>query len=712
MNNKQSSISQKIRRLLLGVSLTTVLFIGVVTVIGIVTLRNNTARVSGELGDTAAADSQQALEDMTVDSLLTLAENNAALSDAKLGDLQKAVEMIAYAATDITQNPKGYLEDPINPPDAKNKGVLTAQITRAQDEDPAYIAEEAVIMGNIRKTLMEIAQTYDNIPVSYIGSERGYLLVVDKDSDQKGEIFDPRGRVWYTSAKDAGELIWTDVYVDIFGHGLTLTCAKPYYDKNGDIAGIAGLDAFLGDLTDIVLSAKIGQTGYSFMLNEKGQVIISDEIALDDEGNVVREDMLASDNTELTAFVKRAINRTEKSGIERITLDGKECFVAFAALETAPWCLITVMEVAEAVAPALESKGHIITMKDDALLDIDIVIVVIAVALLLVLGIVVVTIFTISKKFSGSLTKPITLLQDGVQQIAEGNLDYSIEIRSGDEIETLGQSVNKMSSDLKGHIANLQKVTADKERIGAELDVATKIQASMLPHIFPSSPEQSGYDIYASMMPAKEVGGDFYDFFSIGEGKLAVVIADVSGKGVPAALFMVIAKTLIKNNAQYGLPPREVFETVNDLLCENNEANMFVTAFMGILDIPTGRFTYVNAGHNPPLYKRGDGNYEWLPAKPGFVLAGMDGMGYRQDEITMTRGDTLVLYTDGVTEAVNNKNELFTESKLLAVANQNKDSMLREFVTCIKTEIDLFAQGAEQADDITMLVMKFTGGTQ
>jgi len=247
---------------------------------------------------------------------------------------------------------------------------------------------------------------------------------------------------------------------------------------------------------------------------------------------------------------------------------------------------------------------------------------------------------------------------------------------------------------------------AEKERIVAELNIAKQIQASMLPCVFPPFPHRSEFDIYASMLPAKEVGGDFYDFFFIDENQLAVVIADVSGKGVPAALFMVIAKTLIKSNAQYGKSPKDVFETVNNLLCENNEAGMFVTAFMGILDIPSGTFNYVNAGHDPPLLKHADGNIETLSVKPGFVLAGLEDMSYEQDKIQLVAGDMLFFYTDGVTEAFDKKKNLFGKSNLLKAFNLYKDYELKEMLVSIKSEIDKFADGAEQADDITMLVLK------
>jgi sigma-B regulation protein RsbU (phosphoserine phosphatase) len=310
--------------------------------------------------------------------------------------------------------------------------------------------------------------------------------------------------------------------------------------------------------------------------------------------------------------------------------------------------------------------------------------------------------FLISKLFN----KPLKQLTDGVSQLGLGNLDASIDIATNDELGLLAQTFNKMTADLKESIENYTREHSEKERIGTELNVATRIQASMLPCIFPAFPEREEFDIYASMLPAKEVGGDFYDFFLIDENRLAVVIADVSDKGVPAALFMVITKTLIKNNAQSGKPPNEVFETVNNTLCENNEAFMFVTAFMGILDIPSGRFTYVNAGHNPPLVKRNGMDYEWLPVKPGFILAGRAGIPYKQDEIILKSGDTFFMYTDGVTEAKNNRGKLFTEARLKETANRYAHSAPGEFIKSIKSEIDTFADGAQQSDDITMLVMK------
>ena len=244
----------------------------------------------------------------------------------------------------------------------------------------------------------------------------------------------------------------------------------------------------------------------------------------------------------------------------------------------------------------------------------------------------------------------------------------------------------------------------------AELNVASHIQKNMLPCIFPPYPEREEFDIYATMMPAKEVGGDFYDFFLIDSDHLAIVIADVSGKGVPAALFMVIAKTLIKNNTAGMTEPKGIFEKTNDQLCENNEEGMFVTAFMGILEISTGVFSFVNAGHNPPLLKRKGQQFDWLSVKPGFILAGMEGMKYQQESITLSEGDELYLYTDGVTEAMNLEEELFTDQRLKEALNRHRKLDLKDLLASMKQEIDQFANGAKQADDITMLALRINEG--
>lgn len=288
-------------------------------------------------------------------------------------------------------------------------------------------------------------------------------------------------------------------------------------------------------------------------------------------------------------------------------------------------------------------------------------------------------------------------------EVAEESDITRLQIHTGDEIENLCIAIKTMEQDINTYIKDLTAVTAEKERIGAELNIATRIQASMLPSIFPPFPDREEFDIFASMQPAKEVGGDFYDFFMVDDDHLAIVIADVSGKGVPAALFMVIAKTLIKNHAQNNESPADAFTNTNAQLCETNEGQLFVTGWMGVLEISTGKFVYVNAGHNPPLLKKKGGSFEYLRSRAGFVLAGIENMRYRQNEIQLQPGDVIYLYTDGVTEATDIYNELYGEDRLQQTMNENSEKPLSELLPIIKADIDLFAKGAPQFDDITML---------
>lgn len=306
------------------------------------------------------------------------------------------------------------------------------------------------------------------------------------------------------------------------------------------------------------------------------------------------------------------------------------------------------------------------------------------------------------------VTKPIGKLTSFTEEITRTNSfeNQEIDINTGDEIESLSQSFSFMLKELSEYIANLSKMTAEKERIGAELDVARHIQASMLPCIFPPFPERHEFDIYATMTPAKEVGGDFYDFFFVDSNHLALVMADVSGKGVPAALFMMISKTLIKSIAQNGLSPAKVLEKVNNQLCENNEAEMFVTVWLGILEISTGKMKCVNAGHEFPAIMRKGGNWELYKDKHGFVVAGMENAKYKEYELEFHPGDKLFVYTDGVAEATNVNNELYGTERMITALNKAKDKQVKELLESVHGDVDAFAGDAEQFDDITMLTLK------
>ena len=309
---------------------------------------------------------------------------------------------------------------------------------------------------------------------------------------------------------------------------------------------------------------------------------------------------------------------------------------------------------------------------------------------------------------NSKLLNPLSALTQGVKEIASGNLDKKLDIKTGDELQTLAENFNVMTDELKTQMADLAAVTAERERIATELDVATRIQMSMLPKNF-SVDER--VDLFATMTPAKEVGGDLFDFRKLDKNHLFITIADVSGKGVPAALFMVAAITNLRNAVAALQNPddlKNAIEHTNDSLCANNDGGLFVTAFSGVLDLSTGIFRYVNAGHNPPLIRRRGKGFEELPVELNFVLGGWDDWQYIQQEIRLEAGDTIFLYTDGVTEAADSTGKLYSLERLQQFLNARAETAsTEEILSAVRESLQKFSGAAEQSDDITMLAVKF-----
>ena len=301
----------------------------------------------------------------------------------------------------------------------------------------------------------------------------------------------------------------------------------------------------------------------------------------------------------------------------------------------------------------------------------------------------------------------VQLMNDKVEP--EDLIYNKVEVKDHDEIFELSEDITSLTDGVKNYMANLRHVTAEKERIGAELNVATQIQADMLPRIFPPFPDRSEFDIYATMDPAKEVGGDFYDFFLVDDDHIGLVMADVSGKGVPAALFMVIAKTHIKNRALMGGSPSEILSYANDQLCEGNEAELFVTVWMAIIEISTGKAVSANAGHEHPTIRRKDGKFELQEYKHSPAVATMEGIRFREHEFELNPGDSLFVYTDGVPEATNAHNELYGTDRMLEALNKDPDADVNALLENVKTSVDEFVGEAPQFDDLTMLAFKYYG---
>ena len=312
-----------------------------------------------------------------------------------------------------------------------------------------------------------------------------------------------------------------------------------------------------------------------------------------------------------------------------------------------------------------------------------------------------------------TLEKPLrTVMQEATRFASENVIaekKLTEEIRRRDEIGQLADSIDQMEEQTVQYINDLMAATKERERAGAELTLATRIQSGMLPSTFPAFPDRTEFDVYASMDPAREVGGDFYDFFLIDDDHLALVIADVSGKGVPAALFMMAAKIILQSHAKLGETPAQILANANEAVCARNDAEMFVTVWLGILEISTGRLTAANAGHEFPVLRKPDGAFELYKDRHGFVIGGMEGVRYREYEIQLEPGARLFVYTDGVPEATNAKEEMFGTDRMLDALNTEADASPQEILKNVRVAVDDFVQDAEQFDDLTMLCLEYRG---
>lgn len=308
------------------------------------------------------------------------------------------------------------------------------------------------------------------------------------------------------------------------------------------------------------------------------------------------------------------------------------------------------------------------------------------------------------------IVNSIVKVNNALAEITEGNLDEKVEVRDTYEFDALSTDINMTVDRLKGYI------TEAAARIDADLAIAKAIQTSVLPSVFPPYPDRKEFELFASMSAAKEVGGDFYDFFLLGEDTLGFLIADVSGKSIPGAMFMMTGRTIIKSLAESGLSPAEVFTVANEKLCEGNDAELFITAWMGYLDLKTGLVHVANAGHNPPVLVR-DGKAEFVVLRPGFVLAGMDGMHYKEQTLQLQKGDILYLYTDGVTEAIDSGENQYGEDRLRKLLSfggnypvpSDENGVAGAVCKLVSDDLQMFVNGAEQSDDITMLCVKYNG---
>ncbi|MEW6076277.1 MAG: SpoIIE family protein phosphatase [Thermodesulfobacteriota bacterium] len=505
------------------------------------------------------------------------------------------------------------------------------------------------------------------------------------------ESYDYTLQDWYQIPRELGRKEWSEPYFDEGGGNILMaTYSVPFYEKRGSqrrFAGIVTADISLGHLTDIVSSIRVLKTGYGFLLSRNGVFLAHprQDIVMNESVFSLAEER----NDQSLREMGRRMAAGQSGFIPSAAIDGAPGWMYYAPLGQMGGTIGVVFPEGELLSDIRNLTGIMASM---------------GLAGVLLLALVVVFI-------SGSITRPIRALADSSGRIAAGDFDAGLpEPRSRDEIGVLTRDFRTMRDSLKDHIRRLTETTAARERMESELKIAHDIQMSILPKTFPPFPTRDEFDLYALIAPAREVGGDFYDFFQLNENTLCFVIGDVSGKGVPAALFMAITKTLIKSFARGDVSPDEILSHVNGELAADNEACMFVTLFCGLLDMTSGEIRYANAGHNPPVLIKRNGGVEWLPRAASLVAGAMPEVEFQCERLRLGPGDNLFLYTDGVTEAMNKAEEFFSEESLIGELAGAADLSIREAIEKIMNAVHRFSDGAPQSDDITMMMIRYSGG--
>ena len=560
----------------------------------------------------------------------------------------------------MEENAKKLLSDPpsssktLNGPSVENDGTIITQLIFSDDVKmtPA-LQRKIAILSNMSDMMESLFDASDVTNSLFIGLPEGAFIITDDRSagkfkeDGTLQSYDPTSRIWYTMAQESGSLIFTDVETDAFTGDVGIVCAMPVY-IDGKLEAVVGSDLFLYSMKEAVESSD-ENGGFLFVVNHNGHVVFSPKeegvfaVLPSDEAI----DLRTSENEDLSSIVNDAMKT--KTGVRTFEVDGISYYAAGSPIGTLGWALISVLDQRATEKPVTLLQENYQQIQEEASASYlagykkirTITYLILFLVLFFSLGNAIV--------FSKRIVKPLNTIVERISKLSDRNLEFKMEdaYKTGDEIEVLAQSFAKISHRTVNYLDQIQKVTAEKERISTELEMAKRIQDSMIPTIFPAFPDRKEFDIYASIEPAKGVGGDFYDFYLLDHDHLCMIIADVSGKGIPAALFMMACKIILQSFAMQGLSPADILTNTNRAICSNNKEGMFITVWVAILDLKTGKLTASNAGHEYPAIKRAGGKYELAVSENCPPLASTDDVAYYEETIKLNAGPVGVYRSAG-----------------------------------------------------------------
>lgn len=705
-------IRRRLLFLMLSGSLLTFLFLGLPLLYGLYGIYQTIDSKEKSLTQIVSFYATDLVREQSLEKMESEAEIRAAIIGYEAGLVQEDVAYLSAELTNMLSFPNKYAAQKL--PIANNEAVSTGtayihfspelqnEIERAGLAPE--LAQEIDALSNIAVIMEPLKKYYKCICMA---SKNGYSICLDV-ADEDGTIsvlskepwrsaFDARQRYWYQLGTAVNLPVFTKVYMSTTGEPV-FSCVMPYYDAQGQVAGVLCLDC----VPDSCFPVSDEAANRSFVLEAGGEILFStlpyEMLPLEDWGRKLQDSRLSS----IALSTRRMVEG--RNGFRKVYLAGKDYYLSYAPVPKQSWSLGTLQDDREVLDSAEQARQRMTEQMGAFRRSFAQLFLYFAGVTVLVLLAVFALVSWGSSRAAEHFCRPLRKLVEATSEIAKGNFTHKLEVHTGDELEHLAHCMENMTRELHQYEQKITHTAQEKSRIETELTVASHIQSSFLPAPLPPCEE---YQLAAAMHTSWEVGGDFYDFYYLTEDKLVLTIADVSDKGVSAALFMAVAKTILKNCMMSGKTLAEAMARANDQLSDRNEVGMFVTVFAAVLNIHTGELTYVNAGHNPPLLMSGERIIPLPPTPQSPLLGVCSGMFYEEKTWQLAVKDRLVLYTDGITEAMNDAGVLYSRQQLekcLSLVAERANPA--DIIAAVLQQVRLHMGGAEQSDDMTMLVIK------
>lgn len=658
-------------------------------------------------GSSQVAIASDALTTINTDRMQTVSKLQASVIDEMLNTYETKVSTVADIASDIYSNSNKYGYIGVNEPDPELNGQMSVQLVHSENiTNLASYRKEVGMLGNMADDLYAICDQDEMIAAMYVASESGLTLQTDMvsasklDTDGNVLTFETADKPWYIGARHAAGPYFNVPAVDENGK-IYIICSVPFY-ANDTFAGVVCAEVYLEDIESVTCENDMGQQGFSCIVGIDDKVIFSSK----EEGALTAGADQGIDAVSAPEFAQCiAKARAGENSVARFAVDNRTVYASFVYIDSTGWVLVSCVDEGELLSSLSLMSDEIAIGNDDTAAK-NHQKVSGAVRLLILITVIALAIgAAVSYVLSGIYMKPIGELTKKVQDTNTDNPVFEWNGQPGDETFILADGISKMLNNANARIHEVKSTESDKGKLEHEQDISASIQTYMLPKEWPAFPDHKEFDIYASMNMAKEVGGDFYDYYMLNDNYLVMVVGDVSGTGVKAAVMANIVSSLIKVCAQNGDSPATILKNVNQMVCKNNKTDMFVTVWLGIMDISTGVIATSNAGHEYPVIPGDEGLYELDKNTSGPVIGVIPEAEYAMYDITLMPGQTLFVYTDGVREVMNASDDTFGSDRILEAINELETADSKETIEKVSRRINEFVGTAEQTDDITMLAL-------